>query len=38
MILKKVGYDVVVMDAFGFRSLPKGYAGVDDAMPKRNLT
>ncbi len=37
MILRKEGYDVVVIDPFGFRSLPKGYAGVDEAMSENKF-
>jgi len=35
MILRKAGCEVTVVDPYGSpRSLPKGYAGVDDAMSK----
>ncbi len=37
MILRKEGYDAVVIDPFGFRSLPKGYARVDEAMSENKF-
>ena len=37
MILSKEGYEVTVIEPFGYRSLPKGYTGVDDAMSKNKF-
>jgi DNA-binding response OmpR family regulator len=37
LILSKEGYEVTVVDPFGFRSLPKGYTGVDDAMSENKF-
>jgi DNA-binding response OmpR family regulator len=32
MILRKEGYEVIVVDPFAHRSLPKGYKGLDEAL------
>ena len=37
MILSKEGYEVIVIEPFGYRSLPKGYTGVDDAMSENKF-
>ena len=37
MILRREGYEVIVIDPFGHRSLPKGYTGVDQAMSENKF-
>ena len=37
MVLSKEGYEVIVIEPFGYRSLPKGYTGVDEAMSQNKF-
>ena len=37
MILRREGHEVIVIDPFGHRSLPKGYTGVDQAMSENKF-
>jgi len=37
LILSKEGYEVIVVDPFGYRSLPKGYTGVDEAISENKF-
>jgi DNA-binding response OmpR family regulator len=37
MILRKEGYEVIVVDPFGYRSLPKGYTTVDESISENKF-